>query len=99
MIKYILTITTLLILVTACQSTTNKVTKPEVNKPATVSCTDPRPQICTQEYIPVCATKDTGIRCVTTPCPSTEKVTYPNACTACADAKVYSYVTGACESS
>ena len=88
---------TVLILNTACQSTTKEAPQPKESTPVTISCTDPRPEICTQEYIPVCATKDTGVRCVTAPCPSTEKVTYGNACTACSDAKVYSHVAGACE--
>ena len=61
-------------------------------------CKSPRSQMCTREYRPVCATRDTGIRCVTTPCPSTEKFTKSNACTACADEKVFSYAEGACTS-
>gem|GEM_PF-766095 len=59
-------------------------------------CPESRAQICTREYRPVCAIRDNGVRCVTTPCPSTEWVTYPNACSACADASVYSYAPGAC---
>lgn len=60
------------------------------------TCPDARPQICTQQYSPVCAQRDTGIRCVTTPCPSTENKTYSNGCTACADTKVQGYLPGAC---
>jgi len=76
--------------------------KPTNNKPKPnslfVHCDSPRPEICTEQYVPVCASKDTGIRCVTTPCPSEEKVTYPNACAACADPKVYGYIPdGACD--
>jgi hypothetical protein len=63
-------------------------------KPTT--CTNPRPQACTMDYTPVCATRDTGIRCVTTPCPSSEKKTYSNGCGACSDPKVSEYVQGAC---
>ena len=59
-------------------------------------CEDPRPEICTREYIPVCAVKDTGVQCVTTPCPSTEEKTYATGCTACADNKVIEYKQGAC---
>ncbi len=59
-------------------------------------CKSPRRQMCTREYRPVCAIRDTGVRCVTTPCPSTEKVTKSNACTACADEKVFSYTPGSC---
>ena len=62
------------------------------------ACHDPRPQICTREYRPVCGTRDTGVRCVTTPCASHEYKTYGNACTACADPKVIEYRHGACTS-
>ena len=59
-------------------------------------CPEKRPEVCTFEFAPVCATRDTGVRCVTTPCPSTEQATYSNGCTACADNKVISYQPGAC---
>jgi len=61
-----------------------------------VMCTEPRPEVCTMIYDPVCATRDTGIRCITTPCPSTEQVTKSSACNACSDKKVISYVKGEC---
>jgi hypothetical protein len=61
-------------------------------------CQEDRPQICTREYLPVCATRDTGIRCVAAPCPSSEQRTYGNACTACADEKVAGYKPEACTS-
>ncbi len=49
-------------------------------------CTEPRPQICTQEYLPVCAQlKDGGER------------TYATGCVACADAEVVGHRPGACE--
>lgn len=74
-------------------------TAPQKNteKPELTGCPEQRPQICTREYIPVCAARDTGIRCVTTPCPSSEEKTYSNGCTACSDAKVLEYRAGACE--
>ncbi len=59
-------------------------------------CKDPRPEVCTQQHEPVCAKRDTGIRCVTTPCPSEENITITNACTACSDPNVYGYVPGEC---
>jgi hypothetical protein len=62
-----------------------------------IQCNDPRPKICTREFMPVCATKDNGIRCITAPCPSTNKVTYASGCTGCADPAVYSYQLGACK--
>lgn len=52
--------------------------------------------MCTMEYNPVCATRDTGIRCITAPCPSSERKTYSTACTACADPKVSGWTKGAC---
>ena len=69
---------------------------PKEEKKAPVMCTDPRPQVCTAIYAPVCATRDTGVRCVTTPCPSSEQVTKASSCSACSDPKVISYVDGEC---
>ena len=48
----------------ACQTHPTKVTTTpvELKKPLeTVNCKDPRPQICTREYRPVCANLDTGV--------------------------------------
>lgn len=53
---------------------------------AFVQCTEPRPQICTREYSPVCADLKGG---------GTQ--TYATGCVACADAKVKGYSPGACE--
>jgi len=63
-----------------------------------VQCTDPRPQICTMDYTPVCATRDNVTRCAKTPCESTETATYANACTACADPAVMYHLPAACGS-
>ena len=63
-----------------------------------VQCTEPRPEICTMDYTPVCATRDNGTRCATTPCESTETATYANACSACADPAVMYHLPAACES-
>ena len=63
---------------------------------APIACSNPRPEVCAQNVQPVCATRDTGIRCITTPCPSSELKTYSNACTACSDPKVSDYHEGAC---
>ena len=68
----------------------------EENKNGVTTCSDPRPKFCNRMYAPVCATRDTGIRCVTTPCDSTEKMTFSNACVACADPKVYYHEPGKC---
>jgi hypothetical protein len=48
-------------------------------------CEDPRPQVCTMDYTPVCATLQDG-----------SVKTYPNGCGACADANVKSWVADAC---
>jgi len=69
-------------------------TEPQVKQ--SIACQEPRPEMCTMDYKPVCATKDNGVRCITTPCDSTDFVTYSNACSACSDAKVYAYQAGAC---
>ena len=97
------TITALaLTLLTACAPQTTEQTT-QLAKPAeatvtkSIACGDERPQMCTREYRPVCGKRDTGVRCVTTPCPSVEYKTYSNACEACADENVISYVVGSCE--
>jgi hypothetical protein len=69
----------------------------QADQPLDAFCKDPRSPICTMEYKPVCAWKDTGVRCVTTPCPSGEWIDYPNACTACSHSEVIGYVTGMCK--
>ena len=51
-----------------------------------VQCLEPRPQICTREYIPVCASLMDGAM-----------KTYPSGCTACSDANVVSYRPDQCE--
>ncbi|MDH3387202.1 MAG: hypothetical protein OEN02_04790 [Gammaproteobacteria bacterium] len=61
-----------------------------------VRCVDPRPQICTMDYTPVCATRDSGRRCGATPCETTATTTYANGCGACADPRVSYYVPGVC---
>ena len=84
----------LCVLVSACLAQENQA---KSGKKQTL-CTEPRPQMCTMEYNPVCAVRDTGIRCVTTPCPSSERKTYSNACSACGDKKVTGFQPGACKS-
>lgn len=77
----------------ACQSAPEPVAKQELD----AQCESPRPEFCTREYRPVCALKDSGVRCVTTPCPSTEWKSYGNACDACSDEKVIGYRQGSCD--
>jgi hypothetical protein len=61
-------------------------TQRTASSPNVVQCTEPRPQICTQEYIPVCANLRDGT-----------KRTYPSGCVACSDANVVSYRPNRCE--
>lgn len=49
-------------------------------------CPEPRPEICTREYRPVCAQMHSG-----------GSKTYATGCTACADADVAGYGDGACK--
>lgn len=44
----------------------------------------------------VCAKYDTGIRCITTPCPSEAWKNFTNACNACQQANVLGYAEGSC---
>lgn len=55
-------------------------------KKKTIVCTEPRPQICTMQYMPVCAILGDG---------STK--TYATDCSACSDARVVSYSADACK--
>lgn len=59
-------------------------------------CAEPRPTACNLDYKPVCADVDTGVRCITTPCPSNERKTFGSACKACRNPKVRAFVSGTC---
>jgi hypothetical protein len=48
-------------------------------------CPEPRPEVCAQQYDPVCGQLRAG-----------DSKTYSNWCTACSDEKVESYVPGEC---
>ena len=50
-----------------------------------IACVDPRPQVCTMDYDPVC-----GLR------RAAKAQTYGNACGACADPGVVAHRPGAC---
>jgi hypothetical protein len=50
------------------------------------SCEEPRPQVCTMIFAPVCATHNDG-----------RQQTHASACNACADDSVGTYINGSCE--
>ena len=75
----------------------SEVEKQKIDSNVFIKCKDPRPQICTREYKPVCAIKNTAVVCITAPCPTTEEKTYATGCTACADPNVIKYKHGKCE--
>ena len=70
-----------LLLIAACSTAQTKVAE----QGESVPCKDPRPQICTANYDPVCGLHKDH---------STE--TYSNGCDACANAKVISWNKGKC---
>jgi len=51
-----------------------------------IACPEPRPEVCTQEYLPVCALRQDG-----------SLKTYSNGCSACSDPLVTGYREGVCE--
>ena len=54
-------------------------------------CTEPRPEICTMDYTPVCGLQRvSGVE---------QWKTFSNACTACSDSSVIAYVKDACAAS
>lgn len=61
-----------------------------------------RPNVCTKEYRAVCgevelADETARVRCITTPCESTERRTFSNGCMACADPNTQGYWPNACD--
>ena len=82
----------------ASDETTPQPAPPQPAEPAVAdtACVAPRTKMCTTQYDPVCATRDTGIRCITTPCPSSERKTFSSACAACVDPSVSGWTKGAC---
>jgi hypothetical protein len=73
-----------LLIISGCASNTEKADR-SPDTQAFTACTDPRPQICTMQYDPVCAKLETGSK------------TYATDCTACSDPAVSGYYPGACE--
>lgn len=68
----------------ACSATTPSA--PEADIPTANTCQEPRPQVCTTIYAPVCARHADG-----------HEETHASACNACADDTTTAYRNGACE--
>ncbi len=59
----------------------------ETVKPVEMTqCTDPRPEVCTMDYTPVCATKKDG-----------NTKTFFNGCAACTNSEVIGHRPNSCE--
>lgn len=88
--QHLLKVTVLSALLVGCTSNSGEPAKSEgaetSQNSAYQSCPARRPEICTQEYLPVCGITDEKVR-----------RTYGNACTACGDAQVHGYVPGECD--
>ncbi len=70
----------------ACSLTTHQVDIQGNTKTEQVMCTEPRPEICTMDYQPVCALLENG-----------SYKTYSNGCSACSDLAVIRYHDGICK--
>lgn len=69
----------ILLTLNSCETTT-------VSKPVFYTdCSEPRPQMCTQNHVPVCGADDDG-----------DYDNYSNPCSACSDTDVIKYYMGAC---
>jgi len=71
--------------VVACAQT-SPVETPVPSQTVMIACEEPRPQVCTMQFDPVC-----GLTV------NNQYKTYSNACSACSDASVPGHSPGACE--
>ena len=60
--------------------------RPAINPENMTLCSNPRPEICTMEYDPVCGFSDND-----------ESGNFASACTACSDITVTGYLPGECQ--
>ncbi len=72
------------LLISACAAYSEKSADPSTSE--LIACEEPRPQICTREYNPVCATYKDG-----------SKKTGSTGCTSCSDPDVIGYKMAACK--
>jgi hypothetical protein len=81
----ILTVALIGALALACSSSPDG-SEDATEKVPVTACAEPRPELCTMEYIPVCGHHYSG-----------ERKTYSNACAACSDPDVSGRRPGPCE--
>jgi len=79
----VVVLTSVLVIACSPQATTREAAPPGAELTA---CTDPRPQICTADYNPVCGYLG-----------GDNYKTFSNGCSACSDAAVSGHRPGACE--
>jgi len=83
--RMVMTVLLACFITTACAQS-SAVEEAVSSRPVLVACEEPRPQLCTMQYDPVCGlTADSQYK------------TYSNACSACSDASVSGHTPGACE--
>ena len=75
----------IVVVVALCLAGCNSISKKTKIQPQLVLCEDPRPQICSMIYQPVCGTLEGG-----------SKKTYASDCSACSDTKVIGYQKEEC---
>ena len=66
------------LLISGCQSSPAQIEN-------RITCKDPRPEVCTMNYLPVCGFDSNN-----------NAKTYSNACSACSDKKVVKYIKNEC---
>ncbi|MBL4712571.1 MAG: hypothetical protein JKX75_08770 [Gammaproteobacteria bacterium] len=87
-ITRILFLSLISLLAAACASGSEKIDKHQLGEQSVILCEEPRPEVCTREYNPVCALLKDG-----------RTQTSSTACTACANREVIGYKMGECSSS
>lgn len=84
----LMAVTAASLLVLGCQQTATTPADSGDDGSALTECVEPRPEVCTMDYTPVCGQLEDGSRKV-----------YSNACGACSDPAVVAYGPGLCEGS
>ncbi len=73
------------LLCSACVMESSVEPRDQPSETTAVACSEPRPQMCTMDYRPVCGVLKQG-----------DKKTYSNGCAACSDKEVVSWLENEC---